>query len=147
MPIDDACPDPDRLRVAVHELGHAVAWKIAANTTPTAIRVFGHGITAHGYVHVDAAVHTVDDARGYLAGLLAGREAALRWCEENGLAHPEWTCSSDVSSFRQQRRDYELCRQVSTADARATARRIVRTHWALIVRLAPRLARAGRITV
>lgn len=139
--------DPDRLRVAAHELGHAFAWHVADCANPTAIRVHGRGVGAHGYVNVAAHVRTVDDARCYLAGLLAGREADMRWCEENDLAHRAQTCSTDLANFRQQRRNYDLCRQVSTAEARALARRIVRTHWRQIVRLTPRLARAGRISL
>jgi hypothetical protein len=138
--------DPQRLRAAAHELGHAIAWHLTG-TTPTAIRVVGRGERAYGFVSVQAEIHTVDDARAYLAGILAGREAGMRWCEENGLRHHEHTCLSDLAAFRQQRRDYDLCRRVSRADARALARRIVARHWPRIVRLAPRLARAGRLTL
>jgi hypothetical protein len=138
--------DLNRMRVAAHELGHAIAWQVAPNTTVTAIRVIGRGANAHGFVNVDADVRTVDDARGYLAGLLAGREAALRWCDENNLVHHEHTCASDRASFRQQRR-YNLCRQVSPAEAKALARRIVRAHWRRILRLTPRLAHRGQITL
>ena len=144
MGLDDL--DPRRLEVAAHELGHAIAWK-EAGLAATAIRVLGHGDRAQGYVRIEnRLIYDADAARAYLAGLLAGREAGIRWCEENGLTHYEHTCHTDLNNFRQQRRT-PLGRQVSVGQARATARLIVRANWCLIVRLAPRLALQGRITL
>ena len=136
--------DPHRLLVAAHELAHAIGFR-RAGIELTAIRVWGRGQTTQGHVDiVQYQVHTVPAARAYLAGLLAGREASLRWCEENGLPFQEHTCSTDLANFRRQRRT-DLGRQVSKGAALADARSLVRTHWPRIVRLAPRLARAGHI--
>lgn len=142
----DPTIDPQRLRVAVHELGHALVWK-AGGYPPTGIRVHGRGDTACGEVTIGRVrVADVDAVRSYFAGLLAGRLADQLWCDQTGQRFRDHTCYSDLASFRVQRRT-ELGRQVSRAEATAAARTLVRSHWARIVRLAPRLATAGRISV
>lgn len=137
--------DPDRLSAAAHELGHAIVWR-EANVDLGALRVVGHGHQAHGYVEVRPRPARNDaEVRAYLAGLLGGREAEIRWCEENGVRFHERTCRTDLADFHRQHR--QLGPRASKGQVRADARGIVRANWRLIVRLAPRLARTGRITL
>lgn len=138
--------DPHRLRAAAHELGHALVWR-AGGYPPAAIRVHGHGEDAHGEVIIGRVkVRDVAAARSYLAGLLAGRLAEQRWCEQAGLRFRAHTCDSDQTALRRFRRT-DLGKQVSRAEATATARTLVNSHWRRIVHLAPRLATAGHISV
>lgn len=136
--------DPHRLRVAVHELGHAVVYR-DGGLAILGIRVAGHGARAVGYVDLDPnGARTAEQARAYMAGLLAGGIADARWCELHGVPHDESTCSTDRSLFREFRR-HPMVRDISQAAFRATARRLVRVHWSEITRRAPTLARRGTV--
>lgn len=138
--------DPMRLLVATHELGHAVAWDVAGIRVLD-IQVRGQGRSTEGVVEIDRAntiFRNASDACGYLAGLLAGQVASLRWSEETGTPHPSRGCSHDLRLVRLQRKA-GYAREVPVATARDEARRVVREQWVRIVRLAPRLAEAGYV--
>jgi hypothetical protein len=137
--------DPQLLLVASHELAHAIAFRIAG-VDVYEIRVKGHGATAQGYVHVpDPDCGDVTTLRRYLAAVLAGNEASLRWCDENEFAFHHTSSSEDIDAVRQLRRT-PTGKRIPYAAITADARRIVRSHWPAITRLAPVLARAGRIS-
>jgi len=140
--------DPMRMLVAAHELGHAVAWDVAGIAV-LSIEVSGWGRGTEGVVRIDrdnTVLRNTDDACGYLAGLLAGQVASLRWSEETRTPHPTHGCSYDLRLFRLNRRS-GYAAEVSPADARAAAHLVVRQQWPTILRLAPRLAARGRITL
>ncbi|MCP2242728.1 hypothetical protein [Lentzea aerocolonigenes] len=134
--------DPYRLAVAVHELGHLIAWQ-RAGLHINEIRVFGTGERAEGYVDLGRQrIRDTDQARAYLVGLLTGREAEVRWCELSGMRHHDYTSEPDMRSFRRLRR-HKLARHLTDAELRHDARALVRAQWEQITRLAPRLARCG----
>lgn len=134
--------DPYRLVVAAHELGHLIAWQ-RAGLHINEIRVLGTGEQAEGYVDLGRQrIRDADQARGYLVGLLAGREAGNRWCEQAGMRHHEHTCADDMRSFQRLRR-HELARHFTDTALRHDAWALVLAQWEQITRLAPRLARHG----
>jgi hypothetical protein len=136
-----------RLLIAAHELGHALTWH-ALGFTVDEIRVVGRGDSAHGWVwlkHTKDSLSTLEKERAYHAGLLAGREAELRWCDENRMKFVEYTCAGDMDNLRRRRRT-TFGRQVSHSAATSDARRLIRSKWGRIVRLAPLLAARGSLS-
>jgi hypothetical protein len=135
-----------RLHAAAHELGHWVVWTHAELTTKE-IRVTGHGDQTEGWVTVTLPPSPVrEQTRLYLVGLAAGRAASIRWCAEHGLAFTERGCRADEKQFVAWRRDLRMS-SLTRSQARAEAARLVRAKWRQICQLAPRLARAGTISV
>lgn len=142
----DPATDPHRLAVAAHELGHALVWR-AGGFDIDEIWVKGHGPAAHGRVWIvqhENHIRTLADEHAIQAGLLAGREAQIRWCAENDVTDSDTSADEDMTLYRQRRRT-RIGRQVSRTAVRADARRLVGAHWPAIARLAPRLARDGRL--
>jgi hypothetical protein len=140
----DRVLDPLRLVVAAHELGHALTWA-AAGMPIVKIWVDGYGEQAHGYVRLDRKkLKDAAEARDYLVGMLAGRAADIRWCDEHGLTHHEYTCADDLASFRKSRK-HPWVRDIPDSEFYTAARIVVRQHWPQICRLAPRLSRHGSI--
>lgn len=139
-------PDPYRLAVAAHELGHAIVWR-AVGFDIDEIWVKGHGPAAHGHVWIvqnEDHIRTLTDEHGVQTGLLAGREAQIRWCAETGPADADTSADQDMTLYRRRRRT-RLGRRVSRTAVRADARRLVRDHWHAITRLAPVLATTGHL--
>lgn len=136
--------DPYRLDVAVHELAHWFAWRHAGFTIAIRhIRVRGYGEGAEGNVHIGRRpIRTAEQARGYLTGLLAGREADLRSRDETGREFYEYTCRGDLETF-QKFRGREWTAGVSDEEFRRAARALVDASWSQITVLAPRLASRG----
>ncbi|PPK65767.1 hypothetical protein V5P93_000346 [Actinokineospora auranticolor] len=138
--------DPHRLQVAIHELGHYIAWRDLPGAGIRAVRVTGHGRHTEGITTVDWP--TDDNGaldHGYLVGLLAGREADLFHKPHSTIPYDPRGCAFDLGLFRRVRRRHQPSRQWSEHDLRASARALIRAHWAEIQRLAPRLARRGRL--
>lgn len=136
--------DPIRLSVAAHELGHMVTWEHAGFRIQT-IRVTGRGTSTQGLVHVDRGLlRDPGEVRAWLVGLLAGREAEQRWCDQTGSAFIEAGSGEDLAQFRKWRR-HEWARRLTERELRIEARQCIRTRWRQIVRLTPRLAHAGRL--
>lgn len=144
--MEDRANDPHRLVAAAHELGHAIVWRVSGFTV-TEIWVKGRGLAAHGHVwlaQTDDQIHTVTAERHIQAGLLAGREAQRCWCDHTGEPIA-FNCDVDDAEYRRRRRT-TLGRLISRNEVRATANRLVRTHWHTITRLAPHLARTGHLS-
>lgn len=139
--------DPHRLRVAAHELGHAIAWH-ATGFQVAEIWIRGQGPSVHGHVwldHTDDELTTVELERRYQAGLHAGRLAEQRWCEENDLCFGEHTCTQDMDILRNRRRREPGC-LVPAGQAMGDAQRLIRVKWSRIARLTPALAAAGSLS-
>jgi hypothetical protein len=137
--------DTYRLHVAIHELGHYVAWNSLPGARIISVRVWGHGTRTAGYT--DAWLPDDDHGaldRGYLIGLLAGHEAALIHREITGIRFAPG-CSGDYAAFRSVRRRHKPSRQWTRHELRTAARHLVRAHWPQIEKLAPRLARRGHL--
>lgn len=139
--------DPVRLMVAAHELGHAVVWS-ATGMRVESIAVTGHGRDTEGRVRLADRAHLSNaaDCRGYLLGMLAGREAEIRWCEATSTRPIADGCAEDRREFGYM---YRRRRQWGVTDTRAAlrtqARHLVRAHWPTIARLTPRLAHRGSL--
>lgn len=135
-----------RLDVAVHELAHWFAWNACGfGISPRKVQVYGRGEGAGGRVHIGRRkARDESQARGYLVGLLAGREADLRSRQETGREFYEYTCRGDLVSF-QELRTHEWTVGVSDAEYRRAARDLVNARWAEITGLALRLAERGRL--
>lgn len=143
--MDDRAHDPYRHVAAAHELGHAITWR-AVGFDIDEIWVKGSGEAAHGHVWIvqtDDQIRTVDDERAVQAGLLAGRVAQYRWCDQTAIAI-DFSCEADELHYRDRRRS-PLGRRVSRTAVRDDARRLVRVHWRAIARLTPLLARTGHL--
>lgn len=141
--------DPVRLMVAAHELGHAVVFLVTGLRIES-IQVTGHGRRTEGFVDVadNARLSSTADCRSYLLGMLAGREAGDRWCQVTGTGPFADGCAEDLRAFRYQyrrRRPWGVTE--SRAELRNQTRQLVRQHWPIIARLAPRLARRGSLPV
>lgn len=137
--------DPQRLRVAAHELGHYLAWQ-AADLDIQRIYVAGTGVEAHGKVRIRRQkVRDPEQARAYLVGMLAGREADIRWCEHNDLEWHEHTSNGDMKAYRSLHRRIDWVRDVTDREFRAEAHRFIVANWSKITRLAPKLAERGRL--
>ena len=137
--------DPHRLVVAAHELGHALTWHALGFLVDT-IWIKGHGDSAHGEVMIDITKvkpWTYDHERDFHVGLLGGREAHQRWCDETGMPFLERHCAEDMAQLR--RRRSELGGQTTPRAIRTSARQLVRSHWRRVVLLAPVLARRGSL--
>jgi hypothetical protein len=86
-----------------------------------------------------------DDLYELLVGVLAGREAGLRWTELTGMGHAEAeNCEDDLTLFRHWVR-HPLAKGMTEAGVRGEARRLVLANWRRVVAVAERLDRKGRI--
>ena len=139
--------DPRRAHVAAHELGHLVVWERVPGARIVTVRVRGKGNNSDGYVEVDWPKHydTPDMVRGYLVGMMAGREADLIWCELSGMRHYPDTCADDLAAVRKARRRHAPSRQWTESELAREARTLVRARWGRILRLVPKLARTGHL--
>lgn len=136
--------DPQRLRVAAHELGHYLTWTQAGLPIKT-IWVAGRGDEAAGNVEVPRMTARDDTQyRAYVVGVLAGRQADMRWCREHDLEFHEYRFRSDMKVYRRLRRDHSV-RDITDAELTTEARQIVNANWRHIIRLAPTLARRGHL--
>lgn len=138
--------DPDRLRCAFHELGHVIAWR-DAGLTIQCVRVTGRGRYADGKVVIGRQrMSTVEQAKQYLAGLFAGPEAEIIWCDVNGVRYHEHTAEGDMETLRRWRRNNPAFPDTITdKQLRQAARHLAEKKWHTIERLAPRLAVRGRL--
>lgn len=135
--------NPRQLATAVHELGHAWAWK-DAGLTITEIRYTGD----EGWVSI-ARVREKDwakVAREYAIGCWAGFEAEDRYMRAHriGSAH-RGNAAHDIKNFKYVTR--QLKPALSEGKARSLARDRVARRWSQILRQAPVLVRDGRISI
>lgn len=138
--------DPMRLCCAAHELGHALVWQHAGLPIHK-IRINGKGTGVWGFVEISRPrMKDATQARLYQVGLMAGRAAGARWGAKHGVRQPGGACSTDESEFRWFARHSEWVRDLSRGQALAEATRLVRARWSQIERLAPLLARDGRLS-
>lgn len=136
--------DPMRLCVAAHELGHYLAWR-TAEIEVKCIRIDGRGRNAHGLVQTShRRLRDPKQTRGYLVGLLAGRSAGKRWSELNDLEFDEYPSSYDMQVYRRLHK-HAWVSGLTDRELQVEASRFVRANWARIERLAPELARRGRL--
>jgi hypothetical protein len=137
--------DPQRLRVAAHELGHLVAYR-EAGIPVESITITGHGTRARGEVMLPRAA-TIAEERipDYLVAVLAGREADRWWTDLHGM--PRSTSRTFETDLRLFRRHFHgpAVRGLSESVLAARARKLVQRHTRLIESLAPDLARRGRL--
>lgn len=130
--------DPHQLQIAVHELGHAWAWRDGGLEVG---RIKHSG--DDGACHVRYSPQP-EQLRAFAIGCWPGFEAEDRWLRANGLGRARRGHSShDIRLFRTAVR--ELGGGLSESKARAKARTLVVRRWAQIQRRAPELIRLGRI--
>jgi hypothetical protein len=130
--------DPQQLAIAVHELGHAWAWK-DAGLDVYEIRFSGDdGVTGVRYDETDLYAYAV--------GCWAGFEAEDKWRRQHGHGNAKRrNASHDIGSFRDTVR--ELGGGLSEGTARRLARARVTKRWRQIEALAPQLVRKGRTSI
>jgi hypothetical protein len=134
-----------RLATAAHEAGHYVVWRAGGvEIHQVYIREQATGTT--GYTETELyRLESPEQARSCLLGLLAGRAAQVRWCEERGLVTPgdeHW--AEDMRRVQVMIRDPHAAGLSTTVLALESAR-LVRAHWADVVAVARRLDRRGRL--
>lgn len=133
-----------RLLVAAHELGHALVWK-AAGFEVVELRVSGSE-RVRGWTGLDGReMKTVQETADYLTGILAGKIAGDRWCDENRIplrAHD--SCDFDQDQYRAVLKD-PLAVSLRDVDLRRAARERVHDLWSKIERHAPQLAERGTL--
>jgi hypothetical protein len=149
MSVTDKAMDRRRLMVAVHEMGHAIAWD-HGGLTIEAIRVTGRGHGTEGYVELEQRpLDLPTRLQNYLIGLLAGREADHKWCDITGETPDNYGSSTDMEVFRKFRKydatETRWVTHLSDKELQAEARKIVTARWSQIVRLAETLAERGAI--
>ncbi|MBB5852501.1 hypothetical protein ACFQ05_04370 [Amycolatopsis umgeniensis] len=135
--------DPDQMAIAVHELGHAWAWK-DGGLTITEIRHQGD----EGHVRFDYRAKDWGEtlALAYCVGCWAGFEAEDRWRKANGHGRAQRGHSAhDIGNFKHVARGMD--KRPSESTARSLARKRVGQRWSQIVRQAPVLVRDGRISI
>ncbi|GLW95431.1 hypothetical protein [Actinokineospora globicatena] len=139
--------DPHRLAVATHELGHFIVWSALPGVHIEHVRVWGRGLATEGRVRVRwPKGDTEVIVRGYLVGLLAGREAdRIHHDRPDAPRYREGGCAADMATFRRVRRQHEPSRLIPEAELRTEAARLIRANWARIERLALQLAARGHI--
>jgi hypothetical protein len=144
-PKPDPVSDPVRLHVAHHELGHYTAWE-ALGIGTTEIRIWGYGDNTEGLVTpaTPGRLRNQQECHNFLIGLLAGREADLRYCRRAGIRFREARSKADLRAFRRIHK-HEWARGTDAGEFRTLARDLVHEHWGDIVRLAPKLAERGRL--
>jgi hypothetical protein len=139
-------PDPIRLVIAAHELGHAILWDNAGFTI-TSIRIRDTGPRTRGFVELDGGEMTsVSETRNYLAGVLAGKIAGQRMAGLSNLGPGVQSCSFDEENYRKQMKD-PLAASLRDCDIRAEAERKVTAHWPRIHALAHLLAERGTLVL
>ncbi|AHJ58529.1 hypothetical protein [Amycolatopsis keratiniphila] len=130
--------DPEQLQIAVHELGHAFAWKLTGST----IREIRH-TGDEGWVDVRVLA---PDNRDFAIGLWAGFEAEDRWLKANNLGRAKRGNSSwDIGRFNKVRKDIKG--GLSESKARSLARPLVNRCWSQILETAPKLIRDGTLHI
>lgn len=142
----DAADDPWRLHCAAHELGHMLVWQ-ANGFDITGITVTGHGSDVEGatlLTQESKSLHTPDRCRLYLVGLLAGREADIRWAKHVGRPFRERHSGHDLRAFRDIHRHEWVC-GIPAGELRAQAGIAVAGLWGQILMMAPILARKGSV--
>jgi hypothetical protein len=148
--VSETTNDPDRIVVACHELGHAVAFTEAGQTV-CEIRVIGHGAQVHGYTDITKTViNDPEQGRAFLVAIVAGAEAGARWSAINGYSRPgcgACKSASDLATYREIRRKYPMLARFSDVEIRGMARRLVRARWRRIAALTPGLATRGTVTL
>jgi hypothetical protein len=137
--------DPQRWKVAIHELGHYVVWSELPKARIVSVEVTGYGEDVTGCVRVKWPRDTPELDRGYLVGLLAGREADRHQARLTRTRHDTSGCGHDLALFRRTRRLHPPSRAWSEQELRAEALCAVRARWAQIQRLAPILAHRGSL--
>lgn len=135
------------LEAAAHELGHVAGFR-AAQIAIQEVRV---GRDA-SWVLVDhteerAALRDPARARGYLIGILAGRSAQVRWCEERGRVPNDSSWGGDLTLVAKLRRRSLATKGLTHGELSRAADALVRVRWPWIVRNVPKLARSGRLSV
>ncbi|OQO91962.1 hypothetical protein B1813_06675 [Saccharomonospora piscinae] len=134
--------DPHQLRIAVHELGHAVAWQAGGLTVGRIKHTGDEGACRVTYYPEPDQLHA------FAIGCWAGFEAEDRWMRAAKRGRAKRTNSAhDLDLYRtavrELRREYGT--RLSESKARSQARTLVARRWALIERTAPVLIRQGRI--
>ncbi|PXY31111.1 hypothetical protein [Prauserella muralis] len=130
--------DPRQLQIAVHELGHAFAWKAAGFR----IKEIVHEGDS-GYVNVR---WDDDNLLGYAIGCWGGFEAEDKWMRTHGKRASRYHSSHDIKNFRHVNRALGNDR-LSEGKARALARKHINRHYAAILAAAPRLIVKGRLSL
>ena len=133
--------DPELLIAAAHELGHAVLAS-AYGITVVSIEVDRSNNT--GLVRRDMDDYDrlpLELLRGALFGDVAGFEAERLWAARHGGQAVRSCASTDFANFARYRRRVGL----TTDQGRYQARTVLREHWPIVERLAPRLARHGEV--
>nr|WP_042190903.1 hypothetical protein [Kibdelosporangium sp. MJ126-NF4]CEL19682.1 hypothetical protein [Kibdelosporangium sp. MJ126-NF4]CTQ94518.1 hypothetical protein [Kibdelosporangium sp. MJ126-NF4] len=146
-PHTDQQLDPHRLQAAAHELGHLRVWR-AAGITVAYAKITGHGPDVSGRAHTGRqTLTTLDQARAYLVGLLAGEQAEIIWCDQNGTRYNDTAAVGDMERYHTFRRRYHatLPPSFTLTDLKRDAAAAVRKQWRAIERQIPTLARNGRI--
>jgi hypothetical protein len=127
--------DPQQLQIAVHELGHAWAWK---DSGLTIVAVYHSGDDGNCHVR-----YWDEQVFAFAVGCWAGFEAEDQWLRQHRLGHAKRSHSShDIRLFRAAARELG---GLSEGKARSLARKLVNRRWSHIQHTAPELVRTGRI--
>lgn len=135
-----------RLAVAHHEIGHAVAYKLAGHKVRS-VRINGSNDGSGNTSYVPTTVPETE-VGPWLVTILAGGEAHAHFLTRHGYSLAaarravKVHCSGDLAAFRSDARGTGI----SESTARADARRLVTSHWSRIQRAADKLARSGRLS-
>ncbi len=135
--------DPRQIAIAVHELGHAWAWK-DGGLSITEVRHHGD----EGHVRFDYPAKDWGEALAlaYCVGCWAGFEAEDRWCKAHGQGRAKrGHAAYDIGNFHHVARS--MTKRLSEGTARSLARKCVGRRWSQILRQAPVLVRDGRISI
>ncbi|MFD5245676.1 hypothetical protein ACFWIW_14080 [Amycolatopsis sp. NPDC058340] len=136
--------DPEQLATAVHELGHAWAWKDAGFTV-TEIRFTGdEGSVTLAKVRESDWDHQA--RREYAIGCWAGFEAEDRWRQAHRAGRARrGPAAFDIKNFKNVTKG--LSPSLSEGKARSLARKRIAARWSQILRQAPVLVRDGHISI
>ncbi|AHH98292.1 hypothetical protein [Kutzneria albida] len=138
--------DPWRLHCAAHELGHMLVWQ-AFSFGIAGVTVTGFGDQVEGWTHLTDQgknLTSPERCRLYLVGLLAGREADMRWARHSRRPFQEKHSKWDLREFQRIHRHPWVC-DITVNVLRAQAHDAIACHWPQIVRMAPSLARKGSV--
>jgi hypothetical protein len=131
-------PTPETLATAIHELGHALVFKHGGLDITSITASEGRGMVVSRF--------RIEDPRweALAIGSWAGFEAEDRWRRHNNLGRAHMDSSAlDFQGFHDAVK--HIPGGLSENSARKQARKLVNTYWREINRLAPILAKKGRI--
>lgn len=139
--------DPNLLRIAAHEAGHAIVGVLNGGEVHE-IKIYP---ASEGYAGVTRIKFADELLNELLIGLCAGHEAETLWSmrhlgysRSKAFRSTKDGCHTDMALVRKyRRRDDNALTEIA---ARGRAHSLLIQHWPRVERLTDRLARARRLT-